>query len=503
MRKIAIAALATLLLIMLAISPVAAEGGLVHIVQWGESLSSIAARYGVTVEAIVVANGLGNPDVLYVGQRLAIPRSQTHSGPGFGQSYTVRPGDTLSSIAWKFNTSVQALMSANNISNADVIFVGQVLNVPGGDGGVAPPGGDACNTYVVQAGDTLSSIAWRYGTSVNALAQANNISNSSFIYVGQRLCVPWGGQAGYQFGGTTYYHTVRPGDTLSGIAFHYDASVASIVKANNLSNAALIYVGQKLVIPGHGRVFKAPKSAAATSAKSVAPPEFKSDAIPDTRVTGPYTGPLFVVRSAPVWRGSQTAHGADPVGLTTLIIRTDDQPGKRVRIKSDALQAAADSGNFPEFGNPVVAFQGIPSGIYEVWIEGEDSERARAKLDPGERAFVEFQYVLVSQEPTTRAPTGWSGRVVSNTSGATPGNGVWSILTVRGPAAGLPIILTSEGGGFQATCILGTKPEFGPAACQFGGLWPGHYIAQVDGAGIGVEIFLDGVGNAEIEFFTG
>lgn len=501
MRKLVTITILTLLLMTFTVSSAGADGGTVHVVQWGESLTSIAAYYGVSVQAIVAANGLSNPDFVYVGQRLTIPRAGPGPGygpPGGGQRYVVQPGDTLSNIAWKFGTTVAALMSANGLSNADFIYVGQVLNVPGGSDGYYPPPAGNCEYYTVRPGDTLSVIATWYGTTVNALAQANNLYDASYIYVGQRLCVPPGGHAGYYPPGTTYYHLVKPGETLSGIAFHYGVSVAAIVKANNLANASLIYVGQKLVIPG-----RAPYPPTGPGTTPAPAPDYKGDAVPKRTAPTPYTGPLFVVKTVPVWRGSQTARVGDPDSLTTLIVRTGDEGGKRVRISSASLQTVAESGNQPEFGNPVAVFRGIPFGIYEVWLEGEDSDRVRAKLDPGERGYVEFNYVLTSQTPTTRAPTGWTGRIVSNTSGPAPGNGVWSILTVRGPAAGLPIILTSEGGGFQATCLLGTKPEFGPAACQFGGLWPGHYIAQVDGAGIGVEIFLDGVGNAEIEFNAG
>jgi LysM repeat protein len=497
MRKLLAIAFLSMTVTVLAVSPVGADSGIVHVVQWGESLSSIAAHYGVTTQAIVAANGLADPDFVFVGQRLTIPGSGYYGG----QQYSVQPGDTLASIAWKFGTTVKALISVNRISDADVIYVGQVLAIPGASDGYDYPATKACSYYTVKAGDTMSVIAVRHGSTINALAQTNGLSNPGYIYVGQRLCVPPGGYAGYQQMGTTYYHLVKPGDTLSGIAWHYGVSLASIVKANNLSNASLILVGQKLVVPGGAGIpQKAYKPSTGTGSAAAPAPPYKPDAVPQRTAPSPYTGPLFVVKPVQVWRGSQTADGWDPRGLTTLIVITGDQPGTRVRLSSDSLQTAIDSGHFPEFGDPVAVFQGIPGGIYQVTLEGENAEPARAKVDPGARVYVEFKKVIGSPEPTTRAPTGWTGRIASNTSGYAPANGVWSILTVRGPAAGLPIILTSEGGGFQATCLLGTKPEFGPAACQFGGLWPGHYIAQVDGAGIGVEIYLDGVGNAEIEF---
>jgi lipoprotein-anchoring transpeptidase ErfK/SrfK len=101
------------------------------------------------------------------------------------QIYVVRRGDTLSSLAVRYGTSMRAIMNANGIGNANFIWVGQRLRIPGaGGGGAAPSGG---GTYVVRRGDNLARIAARYGTSVSALMAANGIRNANLIYVGQRL----------------------------------------------------------------------------------------------------------------------------------------------------------------------------------------------------------------------------------------------------------------------------------------------------------------------------
>jgi LysM repeat protein/Tol biopolymer transport system component len=241
--------------------PPATGGEIVHVVQWGETLSLIASRYGVTMEAIMDANGLSNPDQIYAGQRLIIP---TPGGPGVperGGRHVVAPGETLTSIAFRYGTTVDALVAANGLSNGDWIYVGQVLSVPDGSS-PAPVSGGCASSYVVQGGDTLSGIAWRYGMTVNALMQANGLY-SDFIYEGQRLCMPPGGIAGpppepgpgpahgpAPVTSVTYYK-VRPGDTLSGIAWQFGVSQASIIRANYLADPYLIYVGQRLVIPGY------------------------------------------------------------------------------------------------------------------------------------------------------------------------------------------------------------------------------------------------------------
>jgi LysM repeat protein/Tol biopolymer transport system component len=228
-----------------------ASGETVHVVQWGETLSLIASRYGVTVEAILAANGLADPNFIYVGQRLIIP---TPGGSSAGGRHTVAAGETLTSIAFRYGTTVAALAAANGLSETDLIYVGQILSVPGGPSpGPAPVSGGCANYHTVQWGDTLSGIAWRYQTTTNALMQANSLYND-FIYQGQRLCVPAGGVASMPSAPGPHpqytYYTVRPGDTLSGIAWRFGVSQVALMRANNLSNASFIYVGQRLLIPG-------------------------------------------------------------------------------------------------------------------------------------------------------------------------------------------------------------------------------------------------------------
>ena len=104
-----------------------------------------------------------------------------------------------------------------------------------------------CSYYTVQPGDTLYSIARRYSTTVDAIAQASGILNPSYIYVGQVLCIPSGWAPPLLTGG---YYTVQRGDSLYSIALRYGTSVWAIAMANNISNPSLIYPGQVLLIPG-------------------------------------------------------------------------------------------------------------------------------------------------------------------------------------------------------------------------------------------------------------
>ena len=171
---------------------------LIHVVARGDTLWAIARRYGVGVDAIVAANAIQNPDVLVVGQALAIPPRSTAPPPPppAPARYIVVAGDSLWSIAQRFGTTVAAIAAANNIVDPSRIDVGQVLLIP-----VAPPlpgspPPSAPIRYVVVAGDSLWSIAQRFGTTVAAIAAANNIADPSRIDVGQVLIIPIAGESG-------------------------------------------------------------------------------------------------------------------------------------------------------------------------------------------------------------------------------------------------------------------------------------------------------------------
>lgn len=159
-----------------------------HIVKKGETLSHIARYYGVSVGALASANGLSNPNYIYIGQHLHIPASGGVGSVGCSSHYYVRHGDKLSVLASYFGVSTHALASINGISNPNLIYVGQKLCVPSAYGVAAPPAhGHAGGHYVVKVGDTLSEIAQANGTTVHYLLRLNGLHNPNYIYVGQKL----------------------------------------------------------------------------------------------------------------------------------------------------------------------------------------------------------------------------------------------------------------------------------------------------------------------------
>jgi LysM repeat protein len=173
-----------------------AQGQLVHVVQAGESLLRIAIRYGTTVEAIVAANNLADADQILEGQRLSIPDSGSGmalSGAAAttGGSYVVQDGDTLLYIALRYGLRMSELRQANGLFGTHLLSAGQMLVIPGA-GGTVPRPGPSYDTYIVQYGDTLTKIATEYFVDAFALARVNGLGTST-LRVGQLLRVSGAG----------------------------------------------------------------------------------------------------------------------------------------------------------------------------------------------------------------------------------------------------------------------------------------------------------------------
>lgn len=172
------------------------------------------------------------------GQVNAVAPTPAKPAPAAG-TYTVVSGDTLSGIAAKFGTSVDALVSINGIANKNLIYPGQVLRLGGAPKPASPA--SSAGTYTVVSGDTLSGIAQRYNTSWQTLQAINGIADANKIFPGQKIKVPTSGAAA-PAGQSTY--RVVSGDTLSGIAAKTGTNWQTLQRINGIPDANKIYPGQ-------------------------------------------------------------------------------------------------------------------------------------------------------------------------------------------------------------------------------------------------------------------
>jgi LysM repeat protein len=150
-----------------------------YIIARGETLKALATRFNTTIEYLVNLNpDITNANVIYEGQRLIVPTADGNPTPPPVSShiYTVQRGDTLKKIAIGTNTTVDAILRINpQIANPNLIYVGQIINMPA-----------SVNTYIVQKGDTLKKVASKFSTTLDNLLIYNpNIANADKIYIGQ------------------------------------------------------------------------------------------------------------------------------------------------------------------------------------------------------------------------------------------------------------------------------------------------------------------------------
>jgi LysM repeat protein len=205
----------------------------------GDTVSGIAARFGLSTASVLGLNGLGWKSLIFPGQVLRLanstpttPQPATPSTtPSQGSTtitYTVKRGDTIGAIAARYGVSTQSVLTANKLGWSSIIYPGQKIVIPGqtvtqppvinvdpvvdvtpiDDAPPVPPATPVTTqapttSYVIKSGDTITSIAARYGVTIQSILSANNLTMSSIIYAGRTLVIPGGSSTPASVGGTT------------------------------------------------------------------------------------------------------------------------------------------------------------------------------------------------------------------------------------------------------------------------------------------------------------
>lgn len=253
MRKLALLLL-TLLLTFASVA--SAQENTTYIVQRGDTLTRIANAFEVEVDAILLANNMIDPNRLRVGQQLIIPTQAVY----VPRRHTVQAGETLYSIAIRYNTTVEALIATNSLSST-TLARGQVLRLPA-IGGAA----NYARTYRVDIGDTLRNIGERFGVTWQQIAAYNHIPNPNRVEAGLLITIP---PVGYVVPPPTpvtpvpvvvphtpvaVRYVVQRGDTLSQIAQRFSVTLESLRAYNNLAVGETIFPNDALLIPPTGGV---------------------------------------------------------------------------------------------------------------------------------------------------------------------------------------------------------------------------------------------------------
>lgn len=206
-----------------------------YVVQKGDSLYSIANKLGTTISELKKENNL-TTNTLQIGEVLRIPTKEIYEGEE--NVYTVQKGDTLYSVAMANNTTVDELKKANNLTS-NIISTGQLLKIPSA---LLPE-----STYIVKKGDSLYSIANKYNTTIDELKRINNLT-SNILSIGQVLKLPSDKVSDIEKEENTISYTVQKGDSLYSIARKYSTTIDKIKDLNNLTTN-LLSIGQVLLIP--------------------------------------------------------------------------------------------------------------------------------------------------------------------------------------------------------------------------------------------------------------
>ncbi|HBG23091.1 MAG: LysM domain-containing protein [Syntrophaceticus sp.] len=213
--------------------------GFFYVIQAGDTFFLLSQRFNVPVAAIQAANPGVDPNNLQIGQRICIPAGGPEC-PGF--FYVIQAGDTLFQLSQRFNVPLDDILAANPGIDPQRLQIGQVICIPTEELESEPecPG----FIYTVQAGDTLFNLAQQFGVTVAAIEEVNPDIDPRNLAIGQKICIP---ERRCPKG--TFTYVVRKGDTLSSIARRFDTTVRAIIKVNPGIDPDQLAIGQEICVP--------------------------------------------------------------------------------------------------------------------------------------------------------------------------------------------------------------------------------------------------------------
>jgi LysM repeat protein len=193
-----------------ALAAVASSAPSRYVVKSGDTVSGIAARFGLSTASVLALNGIGWKSLIFPGQTLKLSGAASTATVGQRPArYTIKRGDTISGIAARYGLTTQKLLALNGLTRTSIIYPGQVIKLGGSSIDIAPvsdvekndppstpptsaPPAAPSSTYTIKSGDTVTSIAARFGLTVDAILKANGLSRTSIIYAGRTIVIPGG-----------------------------------------------------------------------------------------------------------------------------------------------------------------------------------------------------------------------------------------------------------------------------------------------------------------------
>ncbi len=245
-----------------AVSAGATSNYWLHSVESGQSLWNISNEYNVSIQDILAINDIGDANDIWIGQQIKIPLLNQIV-------HTVKSGDTLWKIANHYDVSLQDMITLNKTDLEKHIHIGQQLLIPKAEK-AAPKQlenniKEDVKVHIVVSGDTVWKLSMHYKVNTKAILEANDLTETSMIYLGQQLVIPKEQAQGEPDDKSTpkdneqpkepyvtyTTHTVKSGDNVWNLSIQYGIPMTDLLAENNITLDTILYIGQTLKIPVH------------------------------------------------------------------------------------------------------------------------------------------------------------------------------------------------------------------------------------------------------------